>query len=87
MKRLSASKYQTVHEYSLSNFVSEELVRRFCRTGRLEAIKIKNKWVIARNEKIAGYEPRLKAGVYVGLNDLKKGDIQTFLKKRGYYQE
>lgn len=84
MKRISGSVYQTVHEYSICNFISAELVRRYCRTGRLQALKIKNRWFINKNEKPLDYEPRLKDGTYVGLNDLKKGDIDTFLKKRGY---
>ena len=83
MRRLSADKYQSVQEYSQDTGIVAELVRRYCRTGRLQAEKIGGRWIIRKGAKVEEYEPRLKTGLFVGLNDLKRGDTETFLKKRG----
>lgn len=83
MRRLPADKYQSVQEYSRDSGIVAELVRRYCRTGRLQAEKIGGRWIIKRGAKVEDYEPRLKDGTYVGMNDLKRHDLQTFLKRRG----
>jgi hypothetical protein len=83
MRRLPADKYQSVQEYSRDSGIVAELVRRYCRTGRLQAEKIGGRWVIKRGAKVEGYEPRLKDGTFVGMNDLRAGRIDIFLKKRG----
>lgn len=83
MRRLSADKYQSVQEYSQDTGIVAELVRRYCRTGRLQAEKIGGRWIIRKGAKVEEYEPRLKTGTYVGLNELKKGNLQMFLAKRG----
>ena len=83
MRRLSADKYQSVQEYSQDTGIVAELVRRYCRTGRLQAEKIGGRWIIRKGAKVEEYEPRLKTGTYVGLNELKKGNLQRFLAKRG----
>ena len=83
MRRLSAEDYQTVQEYSKATGISPELVRRYCRTGRLKCDKIKNRWVIPRRAKVLDYEPRLKEGKYIGMSDLRNGDIHKFLRRRG----
>jgi hypothetical protein len=83
VRRLPADKYQSVQEYSRDSGIVAELVRRYCRTGRLQAEKIGGRWVIRKGAKVADYEPRLKDGTYVGLNELRKGNLQRFLAKRG----
>jgi len=83
MRRLPADKYQSVQEYSRDTGIVAELIRRYCRTGRLQAEKIGGRWVIRKGANVEGYEPRLKTGMYAGLNDLKRGDVDLFLRKRG----
>ena len=83
MRRLSADKYQSVTEYSRDTGITPELIRRYCRTRRLDAEKIGGRWVIRKGAKVEDYAPRLKDGTYVGLNELRKGNLQRFLAKRG----
>ena len=84
MKRLKAQEFLSAKEYGFQHSVSEELVRRFCREGRIPgALKIKTRWVIPSDSDINGYAPRLKNGAYVGLTDLRKGDLERFFLKRG----
>ena len=83
MRRLPADKYQSVTEYSRDSGIVAELVRRYCRTGRLQAEKIGGRWVIRKGAKVEDYAPRLKDGTYVGMSDLIKGDISKFLRRRG----
>jgi hypothetical protein len=83
MIRLKGTEYLTVAEYTKKIGISEMLVRRYCRNGRLKAIKVSNRWFIPANEYPTDYEPRTKDGTYVGLADLKRGDIESFLHKRG----
>jgi hypothetical protein len=83
MLRLKGKDYLTPAEYHERKGLSAELVRRYCRTGRLEAVKVSNRWLVRADSEPADYEPRIKTGLYVGLNDLKRGDVTTFLSKRG----
>jgi hypothetical protein len=83
MRRLPASQWQTVQQYSQDTGIKPELIRRYCRLGRLQAQKIGKRWIIRKGSKVEDYAPRLKDGTYVGMNDLKRGDTETFLKKRG----
>ena len=83
MRRLKGKDYLTPNEYHERKGLSAELVRRYCRTGRLEAVKVSNRWLVRADSDTAAYEPRIKTGAYVGLADLKRGDVDTFLAKRG----
>ena len=83
MIRLKGKDYLTPAEYHERKGLSAELVRRYCRTGRLEAVKVSNRWLVRADSEPADYEPRIKTGLYVGLADLQRGDVDTFLKKRG----
>ena len=83
MQRLKGTDYLTPEEYHERKGLSAELVRRYCRTGRLSAVKVSNRWLVRADSEPADYEPRIKHGTYVGLNDLRAGKIDLFLKKRG----
>jgi len=83
MLRLKGKDYLSPQEYHERKGLSAELVRRYCRTGRLEAVKVSNRWLVRADSEPTDYEPRTKTGAYVGLNDLKRGDVNTFLAKRG----
>ena len=83
MIRLKGKDYLTPAEYHERKGLSAELVRRYCRTGRMEAVKVSNRWFVRADSEPMDYEPRTKTGAYVGLNDLKRGDVETFLAKRG----
>ena len=83
MIRLKGKDYLTPNEYHERKGLSAELVRRYCRTGRLEAVKVSNRWLVRADSEPMDYEPRTKTGAYVGLSDLRAGKIDLFLKKRG----
>lgn len=83
MRRIPAQLWQTVTEYSHDTGIKPELVRRYCRLGRLQAQKVGKRWIIRKGAKVEDYEPRLKTGLFVGLNDLKRGNTDLFLRKRG----
>ena len=40
--------YITIHEASIQFDIKEDTLRRWCRTRKIEAKKVKNKWVIYR---------------------------------------
>jgi hypothetical protein len=83
MLRLKGKDYLSPQEYHERKGLSAELVRRYCRTGRLEAVKVSNRWLVRADSEPIDYEPRIKTGLYVGLADLQRGDVDTFLAKRG----
>ena len=67
--------------------ISQDLVRRYCRNGRLPAIKVSNRWFIPADAWPIDYVPRMKDGTYIGLADLRRGRVDLFLKKRGIIPE
>ena len=83
MIRLNGKDYVKPAEYSQKKGISQDLVRRYCRNGRLPAIKVSNRWFIPADSYPEGYEPRMKDGTYIGLAELRKGNISKFLKMRG----
>ena len=83
MQRLKGKDYLTPTEYHERKGLSAELVRRYCRTGRLSAVKVSNRWLVRADSEPEDYAPRIKHGAYVGLADLKRGDVDAFLAKRG----
>ena len=87
MIRLNKNNYLTPAEYSQKKGIREELVRRYCRNGRLKATKVSNRWFIPVDAWPTDYEPRMKDGTYVGINDLRRGRVDLFLKKRGIIPE
>ena len=88
MIRLNKQQYLTPAEYSQKKGIREELVRRYCRNRRLpSAVKVSNRWFIPSDAWPEGYKARITEGLYVGINDLKRGDISRFLKRRGIIPE
>ena len=87
MIKLNKQDYLAPAEYSQKKGISQDLVRRYCRNGRLKAIKVSNRWFIPIDSYPKDYTPRIREGLYIGLSELKKGNVEGFLKKRGIIPE
>ena len=76
------NKYLSVREYAESIGMSANAIYIALRTKRLNGIKVDGTWIVPVNALVTGR--RNRDGSTIGITDLKRGDVESFLRKRGY---
>ena len=82
---LPAGKYLSIREYANLVGISPSGVYTALSTGRLQGYRIDNTWLINKNAVITS--KRNRDGRLIGIAELKNGNIDGFLKKRGLRKE
>jgi hypothetical protein len=78
---LPNNSYLSVKQYAELNHVTPSCIYIALRDGRLNGYQIGKTWVIAKNAVIQN--KRVRDGRMIGYSDLRKNDLEGFLKKRG----
>lgn len=79
--RIPSNKYCTVSEFARLRNMSKAGVYKALNDKRLNGYKIESVWLIPINAIIES--ARLRDGSTIGIADLKRGDMESFLQKRG----
>ncbi len=83
MQRYQGKAYMTPQEYSKQTGISEGMVRKLCRQDRLEHVHAGNRILVLADAEPIDYEPKDKHGKYLGMAELRRGDLDGFMRKRG----
>jgi hypothetical protein len=82
MKTLPSSQYLSVKEFAIKSGMSKQAIYNALKSDRLKGYNIDGVWIIPSDALITGC--RNRDGSTIGITDLKKGDLESFLQKRGY---
>lgn len=77
--------YLGVKDYAKLCGLTPVAIYKALNDGRLAGYKVGNTWVIHKDAVIKN--KRSRDGRFIGISDLKRGDMETFLEKRGYQIE
>lgn len=81
MIRLPAGKFCSVKEYAKKSGITRQTVYNALKQGRLKAYKVSDRWIIPSDSLIINR--RIKTGNQIGVSNLRRGDLEGFLEKRG----
>ncbi len=82
MKFISKGEYCTVKEFAKLNGLTVGAIYAALRQGRLVGERIDKTYIILKSAVIQNSNKR--DGRYIGIRDLERGDMKTFLEKRGF---
>lgn len=78
---LPNNSYLSVKQYAELNHVTPSCIYIALRDGRLIGYRVGKTWIIQANALIKN--KRIRDGRMIGYSDLRKNDLEGFLKKRG----
>ena len=86
MKHIPSGKYCSVKEFAKKNNLTLSGVYAAIKQGRLTGAYKIDKTYLIRADAVVTIS-RNRDGRFIGISDLERGDMQAFLKKRGYVIE
>ena len=82
--QVPSNRYCSVEQYAKIHRMSKPGIYKAIKEGRLKAYKVDKMYLIPVNAPIES--SRIKDGSLIGISDLKRGDLESFLRKRGIKQ-
>jgi hypothetical protein len=82
MKTLPNGQYLSVKEFAVKSGMSRQAIYNALKSERLKGYNIDGVWIIPSDALITGC--RNRDGSTIGITDLKNGNMEAFLQKRGF---